>query len=68
MPGLFGGEHSFVIQPLRENRVRFVQKEAFRGLLVPLVARSLDNSTLRGFEEMNRALKDRAEEAATGGG
>jgi hypothetical protein len=67
VPGLFGGEHSFVIQPLGENRVRFVQREAFRGLLVPLFARSLDNSTLRGFEEMNRALKERAE-AATGGG
>ena len=65
--GLFDGEHSFVIQPLGENRVRFVQREAFSGLLVPLFARSLDNSTLRGFEEMNRALKERAEAAATGG-
>ena len=67
VPGLFDGEHSFVIQPLGEKRIRFVQREAFRGLLVPLFARSLDNSTLRGFEEMNRALKARAE-AATGGG
>ena len=65
--GLFDGEHSFVIQPLGENRVRFVQREAFRGLLVPLFARSLDNSTLRGFEEMNRALKERAEAATAGG-
>src|SRR5918993_1760116 len=65
--GLFDGEHSFVIQPLGESRVRFVQREAFSGLLVPLFARSLDNSTLRGFEEMNRALKERAEAAATGG-
>jgi hypothetical protein len=67
VPGLFDGEHTFVIQPLEEGRVRFVQREVFRGLLVPLFARSLDNSTLRGFEEMNRALKERAE-AATGGG
>ena len=67
VPGLFDGEHSFVIQPLGEDRVRFVQREAFRGLLVPLLARSLDNSTLGGFEEMNQALKERAE-AATGGG
>jgi hypothetical protein len=67
VPGLFDGEHSFVIQPLAEKRVRFVQREAFRGLLVPLLARSLDKSTLRGFEEMNQALKERAE-AATGGG
>jgi hypothetical protein len=67
VPGLFDGEHSLVIQPLGEDRVRFVQGESFRGLLVPLFASSLDNGTLRGFEEMNRALKERAE-AATGGG
>jgi hypothetical protein len=61
VPGLFDGEHSFIIQPLQENRVRFVQREAFRGLLVPLFARSLDKNTRRGFEKMNRALKERAE-------
>jgi hypothetical protein len=37
VPGLFDGEHSLAIQPLGENRVRFVQREAFRGLLVPPV-------------------------------
>ena len=61
VPGLFDGEHSFTIQPLGEGRVLFVQREEFRGLLVPLLARSLDNGTRRGFEEMNRALKERAE-------
>ena len=65
VPGLFDGEHSFTIQPLGENRVRFAQREAFRGLLVPLFARSLDNTTQRGFEEMNRALKERAEASLT---
>jgi hypothetical protein len=60
VPGLFDGEHSFTIQPLEGNRVRFVQREAFKGLLVPLFARSLETNTQRGFEEMNRALKERA--------
>ena len=60
-PGLFDGEHSFSIQALDENRIRFVQREAFKGLLVPLFARSLETNTQRGFEEMNRALKERAE-------
>jgi hypothetical protein len=64
VPGLFDGEHSFIIQPLEENRVRFVQREAFKGVLVPLFARSLDENTQRGFEEMNRALKERAEAAS----
>jgi hypothetical protein len=63
VPGLFDGEHSFTIQPLEEDRVRFVQREAFKGVLVPLFARSLDN-TQRGFEEMNRALKERTEAAS----
>ena len=61
VPGLFDGEHSFSIQALDENRIRFVQREAFKGLLVPLFARSLETNTQRGFEEMNRALKERAE-------
>jgi hypothetical protein len=61
VPGLFDGEHSLVTEPLDENRVRFVQHEAFKGVLVRLLARSLDKNTLRGFEEMNEALKERAE-------
>ena len=65
VPGLFDGEHSFTIQPLEDDRVRFVQREAFRGLLVPLFARSLESKTRRGFEEMNRALKGRVEAAPT---
>ena len=66
VPGLFDGEHSFTIQPLEENRTRFIQREAFKGLLVPLFARSLDNNTRRGFEEMNHALKERAETVPAG--
>ena len=61
VPGLFDGEHSLAVQPLEENRVRFVQSEVFKGVLVPLLARSLDNNTLRGFEQMNGALKEQAE-------
>jgi hypothetical protein len=61
VPGLFDGEHSFTIQPLEEKRVRFVQREVFKGVLVPLLGRSLETNTQRGFEEMNRALKERAE-------
>ena len=63
MPGLFDGEHIFTIEPLGNNRVRFVQLEIFTGLLVPLFTRGLDTDTRRGFEEMNQALKARAEGA-----
>ncbi|HLE55364.1 MAG TPA: SRPBCC domain-containing protein [Thermoplasmata archaeon] len=61
IPGLFDGEHIFEIEPAGAGRTRFVQREVFRGLLVPVLARSLDRDTKRGFEEMNRALKMRAE-------
>jgi hypothetical protein len=61
IPGLFDGEHIFEIEPAGMDRVRFTQREVFRGLFVPLLARSLDRDTRRGFEEMNRALKVRAE-------
>ena len=61
MPGLFDGEHVFEIEELDQDRVLFTQREIFRGLLVPLLARSLDRDTQRGFEEMNRALRERAE-------
>jgi hypothetical protein len=61
VPRLFDGEHIFTIEPLGVNRVRFVQREIFTGLLVFLFARRLHTETLRGFEEMNRALKIQAE-------
>lgn len=61
VPGLFDGEHIFTIEPLEGGGVRFVQREIFRGLLVPLLWKSLDRDARRGFEEMNGALKTRAE-------
>jgi len=64
IPGLFDGEHIFTIESLGPNRVRFTQREIFTGLLVPLFGRSLDKDTQRGFEEMNQALKVKAEQAA----
>jgi hypothetical protein len=63
VPGVFDGEHSFFIEPLGEDRVRLVQQEDFRGVLVPLLARSLERRTLPAFERMNQALKRRAEQA-----
>jgi hypothetical protein len=64
VPGLFDGEHRFAIEPLGQDRVRFVQEERFGGLLVGLFAGSLDRHTRPGFEAMNRALKARAEATA----
>ncbi|MGC9515803.1 SRPBCC family protein [Methanocrinis sp.] len=60
VPGLLDGEHIFEIEPLGPERSRFVQREIFSGLLVPFMAKSVDQ-TLAGFGEMNRALKERVE-------
>jgi len=60
-PGIFDGEHCFLIEAITSNKVRFQQSEQFSGLLVPIFRASLDRDTKRGFEEMNLALKALAE-------
>jgi hypothetical protein len=61
LPGVFDGEHDFTIEPLAQGKVRLVQREEFRGVLVRLAAASLDRRTLPAFVAMNQALKRRAE-------
>jgi hypothetical protein len=61
--GLFNGEHSFRIEELGPDRVRFVQHERFSGLLVPLLRKDVEGAA-RGFEQMNAALKARVEQGA----
>ncbi len=58
---LYSGQDHFSIEPLDDTRVRFVQHEEFRGLLLPLFAKGIDTDSRRGFEEMLKALKTRAE-------
>jgi hypothetical protein len=55
-------EHSFMIEQLDPNRVRFVQQEVLSGILVSLLGGTL-SATKRGFEEMNAALKTLAEKS-----
>jgi hypothetical protein len=65
IPGLFDGEHSFVIEPTGPSSCRLVQGETFRGLLVGLFGSGLA-ATAEGFNQMNQALKDRAEQTEVG--
>ena len=60
-PGLFDGEHIFIIESVEENKVRFIQRELFRGIFTTLIMKSIGEKTKLGFEAMNRALKERAE-------
>ncbi|MBI5963917.1 MAG: SRPBCC domain-containing protein [Chloroflexi bacterium] len=61
LPALFSGEHSFVIEQIENNRVRFIDREIFNGLLVSSQAKDIDTNSRRGFEEMDKALKATAE-------
>ncbi len=65
MPGLFDGEHVFELEPTSQG-TRFVHREEFSGLLVPLLRAKLERDVKPGFEAMNRALKERVEAAAAG--
>ena len=60
LPGILDGEHMLQLEPLAGGRVRFVQAERFRGVLVPFLGETLAR-TERGFAAMNEALKGRAE-------
>lgn len=60
IPGLFDGEHYFLLQPAPDGGTTLVHGEHFRGILLPLLAGALKKS-LVGFERMNLALKARCE-------
>jgi hypothetical protein len=60
VPGIFDGEHHFLISELGNGSTRFTQEEIFRGVLVPLTSNLL-TKTKKGFERMNQALKERSE-------
>ncbi len=61
--GIFDGEHHFEIVET-EQGVRFEHYEHFSGFLAPVVIAAIRKTTTRGFNEMNQALKDRAEAAS----
>lgn len=60
LPRILDGEHMLLLEPLAGGRVRFRAGRAFRGVLVPFLAKALAK-TERGFTTMNEALKCRAE-------
>jgi len=61
VPGLFDGEHIFELHSPSLHRVHFVQREIFKGLLAPIILKSISENTRAGFELMNKALKERCE-------
>lgn len=60
-PGLFDGEHIFELIDNKNGTTTFIQRELFKGLLIPLFNKLLDDNTRRGFEQMNQQLKFESE-------
>lgn len=60
--GLFDGEHHFRLIDNKNGTTTFIQSEKFNGILVPLFKKQLDDNTKRGFEAMNKKLKEMAEQ------
>ena len=64
LPRLLDREHIFTIESRGMHQVRFVQREIYTGLLVPLLWSRISNKIRRGFKAMNMVLKWQAENAA----
>jgi hypothetical protein len=62
---VFNGEHCFLIEPIENNnnnnKVHFTQSEKFTGSIAASLEGWLDTVVKQNFEDMNRALKQRAE-------
>jgi hypothetical protein len=64
LPGFLNAEHIFIIEELQPERVRFIQRELFDGLLTRVFGKSVDTDIRQGFQDMNDALKKRAERSS----
>lgn len=62
IPYIFDGEHTFRLQDNGNGTTTLHHYERFRGILVPFLSKMLNINTRQGFEQMNRALKNRAEQ------
>jgi hypothetical protein len=62
VPGLFDGEHRYVLEPLDDgSRTRLTHAERFSGVFAGLLLRFVGDDTEAGFRQMNESLKRRAE-------
>lgn len=59
---IFESEHLFVLDQTAGNKCRLNHDMVFYGLAVPFLKKRLRKAVIRPFEEMNLALKERAEQ------
>jgi hypothetical protein len=60
-PILFRGLHIFQIESIDEHTVRFIDREQFEGLLLPMQAKDLETNGLSAMVEMGEELMKRVE-------
>lgn len=63
VPGIFDGEHFFILKPVNAHSTRFIHGESFSGIMIPFTGNML-SKTKQGFELMNDALKRECEKPA----
>jgi hypothetical protein len=59
LPGLFDGEHAFVLTQLANGRTRLHHWERFAGVLLPIVRGMVYEGTVKSFHALNAALAKR---------
>ena len=62
-PGFMESEHYFALEETAGGNTSVAHNMVFYGLLVPLIGSRLESSVLKPFEDMNAALRQRAEKA-----
>jgi hypothetical protein len=62
-PGVFDGDHRFVLEAQGEY-THLIQTETFSGVFAGQLTRGVIDQTVSAMQEMNRALKVRAESVA----
>jgi hypothetical protein len=60
VPGLFDGEHAFVLTPIENGRTRVDHWERFGGVLLPIAKGMVYEGTVQSFHALNAALAKRA--------
>ncbi len=59
--GLFDGEHYFLLESDSAGSTTLIHGENFTGMLSGVIMKMIGEDTIRGFESMNKALKQRVE-------
>jgi hypothetical protein len=61
VPGFIDSQHYFILSPRGENSTHVLHGTVFYGLAVPFFRSRVETWVRKPFEDMNSALKERAE-------